>query len=154
MVCAPAAAAAAAAVAGVQLAVAAGPAAAAAQEAVAQVAGDARPGALLAFALPALGWVTWNIAGPGLNQLDKMKAKNSRKSRGVAGAGLGLTGLSLLAADQADAATQEVVGQLAEFDGRAPLIYTLLAAALGWVTWNMAGPTLNQLDNMRAKRNR
>ena len=38
--------------------------------------------------------------------------------------------------------------------GAPPLIYTLLAAALGWVTWNMAGPALNQLDNMQAKNSR
>ena len=72
-----------------------------------------------------------------------------RPSPGALGAGLGAAGLSLLAAGQADAATQEVVGQLA--DGRTGALLAIVLPALGWVTWNIAGPGLNQLDQMKAK---
>ncbi len=61
--------------------------------------------------VPAIGWVGFNILGPLFNQLNRMgemndEAPTKSKRRGVASAiSLG-AGLSLLAAQQADAATE------------------------------------------------
>jgi len=104
-------------------------------------AGDGRTGLLFLPVAAALGWVAFNIAGPALNQLDKM---NSKKS---IAAGLGLA--TLLAAQNADAATEAM--QLAAGDGRTGLLFLPVAAALGWVGFNITGPALNQLDKMNNK---
>ena len=122
----------------------------AAQEVVGQLASDQRVGVLALLLAPALGWVGFNILGPGLNQLDDMNAANAKaagKKRAIVG-GLGLSAASLLAARRADAA-QEVVGQLAS-DQRVGVLALLLAPALGWVGFNILGPGLNQLDDMNA----
>ena len=87
--------------------------------------------------------------GAGLAAGAARATQGRRPSPGALGAGLGAAGLSLLAAGQADAATQEVVGQLA--DGRTGALLAIALPALGWVAWNIAGPGLNQLDQMKAK---
>jgi photosystem II PsbY protein len=71
--------------------------------------------------LPALGWVAFNMLQPAFNQLNRMSEKNaagssSKKKRGITGAvGLGAA-LSMLAVQQADAATE--LSQLAASDNR------------------------------------
>jgi photosystem II PsbY protein len=77
--------------------------------------------------IPALGWVAFNILQPAFNQLNRMseikddaKASSGRpggkKKRGLAGAvGMGAA-LSMMAAQQADAATE--LSQLAASDNR------------------------------------
>lgn len=47
----------------------------AASEVATLAAGDNRFGTLTLLALPALGWVAFNIGGPALNQLSNMKTK-------------------------------------------------------------------------------
>jgi photosystem II PsbY protein len=116
--------------------------ASAAQE-VAAIAGDNRTGLLLTLALPAVGWVLFNIAGPALNQLNAMGEKNKAI---IAGAGLGA---ALLAGGSADAA-QEIASMAG--DNRAALLLTLALPAVGWVLFNIAGPALNQLNNMSDKK--
>jgi hypothetical protein len=87
-----------------------------------------RLGVLSLLFIPALGWVAFNILQPALNQLNRMNeikddAKGSsgrgaggKKKRGLAGAvGLGAA-LSMMAAQQADAATE--LSQLAASDNR------------------------------------
>jgi photosystem II PsbY protein len=73
------------------------------------------------------------------NQLADIEEK---KSKSVA-AGLGLGAAALLAAGQADAATEAF--QLAAGDNRLGVIATLFIPALGWVAFNMFQPFLNQL---------
>ena len=52
----------------------------AAQEVVGQLASDQRLGVLALLLAPALGWVGFNILGPGLNQLDDMNASNAKSA--------------------------------------------------------------------------
>ena len=99
---------------------------------------DGRAGILLFPLAAALGWVLFNIAGPTKNQIDNMSKKS-----GLVGAGLA----SLFVASQADAATEVMTVA----DGRAGILLFPLAAALGWVLFNIAGPTKNQIDNMSKK---
>ena len=69
-----------------------------------QTALDARIVIFGAF-VPVLGWVAYNILGPGLNQLEDMQ-KAAAKKKGVA-AGVGLSAAALLGMpEQADAATE------------------------------------------------
>jgi photosystem II PsbY protein len=79
--------------------------------------------------------VLFNIGGPALNQIDNMK------KGALAGTGLA----TLFVASQADAATE----MMTVADGRAGLLAFPLLAALGWVLFNIAGPALNQIDNMK-----
>jgi photosystem II PsbY protein len=75
--------------------------------------------------LPALGWVAFNMAQPFFNQLNRMSEikeeavparAGGKKKRGLAGAvGMGAA-LSMMAAQQADAATE--LSQLAASDNR------------------------------------
>jgi photosystem II PsbY protein len=118
----------------------------AATEAMTLAAGDVRAGLLAFPLLAALGWVGFNIAGPALNQINDMGEK---KKGLVAGTGLGLA--TLLAAQNADAATEAMT--LAAGDVRAGLLAFPLLAALGWVGFNIAGPALNQINDMGEKRN-
>jgi len=112
---------------------------------VTQIAGgDGRIGALLALFVPAVAWVTFNIAGPALNQINDMSEKNSK----AAAIGVGLTAASLLVAEQADAAQE--VAQLAG-DNRVGALLALLFPAVGWVLFNIAGPALNQISDMSEK---
>merc|ERR1711881_704466 len=58
------------------------------EEVVGNLAGiDGRIAIFFVFA-PVLGWVAYNILGPGLNQLEDMQKKNSRR-RGVVGGVIG-----------------------------------------------------------------
>jgi len=108
-------------------------------------AGDSRAGLLVFPVAAALGWVGLNIAGPALNQLNTMSEKNNK---GLA-AGLGLGLASLMSAQGADAATE--IMNVADGDSRAGLLLIPVAAALGWVGLNIAGPALNQLNTMSEK---
>ena len=68
------------------------------------------------------------------------------KRRGVASAvGMGAV-LSMLVAENADAATE--VAQLAASDNRIGAIATLFVPAVGWVLFNMLQPTLNQVRTL------
>jgi hypothetical protein len=62
---------------------------------------------------------------------------DEKKSRSIA-AGLGLGAAALLAAGQADAATEAF--QVAAGDNRLGVIATLFIPALGWVAFNMLQP--------------
>ena len=86
-------------------------------------ASDNRLGTISLLFLPALGWVAFNILQPAFNQLNRMNeikgeaaSSGGRKKRGLAGAvGMGAA-LSMMAAQQADAATE--LSQLAASDNR------------------------------------
>eukprot|EP00890_Picochlorum_soloecismus_P003594 jgi/Picsp_1/4235/NSC_01744-R1_photosystem ii protein len=117
----------------------------AATEVMNVAAGDSRAGLLVFPVAAALGWVGFNIAGPALNQLNTMSEKSNK---GLA-AGLGLGLASLMAAQGADAATEMM--NVADGDSRAGLLLFPVAAALGWVGFNIAGPALNQLNTMSEK---
>ncbi|BDA48051.1 probable photosystem II core complex proteins psbY, chloroplastic [Coccomyxa sp. Obi] len=117
----------------------------AANEVATLAAGDNRFGTLTLLALPALGWVAFNIGGPALNQLNNMKTK----TRGAA-VGVGLGAALLLASQKADAAQE--VAQLAAGDNRFAIIATLFLPVIGWVLFNIGGPALNQLNNVAQKR--
>eukprot|EP01026_Neomeris_dumetosa_P081353 TRINITY_DN91262_c0_g1_i2.p2 TRINITY_DN91262_c0_g1~~TRINITY_DN91262_c0_g1_i2.p2 ORF type:complete len:264 (-),score=37.74 TRINITY_DN91262_c0_g1_i2:121-912(-) len=107
---------------------------------------DNRLGLLFLLALPALGWVLFNIAGPALNQLGDMQ---DRKKVVPVALGLGL-GSSLFAYQQAEAA--QVIANLAADDKRFGLILLLGLPVIGWVAFNIAGPALNQLSDMSEKK--
>jgi photosystem II PsbY protein len=85
-----------------------------------------RFGTISLLFLPALGWVAFNMAQPAFNQLNRMNdikeeavGAGGKKKRGLAGAvGLGAA-LSMMAAQQADAATE--LSQLAASDNRCVL---------------------------------
>ncbi|GAB4818939.1 hypothetical protein N2152v2_005985 [Parachlorella kessleri] len=117
----------------------------AATEAMQLAANDNRAGIIASLALPALGWVGFNILGPLQNQLAAMDDKKR-----AALVGLGLGAASLLAAGQADAATEAM--QLAAGDSRGSIIASLAIPVLGWVGFNILGPLKNQLDAMDNKR--
>jgi len=109
---------------------------------------DGRIAIFFVFA-PVLGWVAYNILGPGLNQLEDMQKKNAKK-RGIVAGLTGLSAASLMAMpEQADAAEQ-VVGNLAGIDGRIAIFF-VFAPVLGWVAYNILGPGLKQLDDMQVK---
>jgi photosystem II PsbY protein len=120
-------------------------------------ASDNRLGTISLLFLPALGWVAFNILQPAFNQLNRMseikeetKASSGKpggkKKRGLAGAvGMGAA-LSMMAAQQADAATELM--QVAASDNRLATISLLFLPAVGWVAFNMAQPALNQLNRM------
>ena len=124
----------------------------AAEQVVGNLAGiDGRIAIFFVFA-PVLGWVAYNILGPGLSQLEDMQKKNSRR-RGIAAGLTGLSAASLMAMpEQADAAEQ-VVGNLAGIDGRIAIFF-VFAPVLGWVAYNILGPGLSQLEDMQKKNSR
>jgi len=103
--------------------------------------------------VPVLGWVAFNILGPGLNQVDNMAAEAEKKAGGgkkrgvLAGLGAGLTAAALALPEQADAAMQ--VAQTA--DARLSQLALVFVPVLGWVAFNILGPGLNQVDNMAAE---
>jgi photosystem II PsbY protein len=74
---------------------------------------------------------------------------SSKKKRGITGAvGLGAA-LSMLAVQQADAATE--LSQLAASDNRLATISLLFLPAVGWVAFNILQPAFNQLNRMSEK---
>eukprot|EP00897_Mesotaenium_endlicherianum_P010253 jgi/Mesen1/9256/ME000006S09255 len=117
--------------------------ASAAQEVLQLADADARGLSLLVVLVPAIGWVLFNILQPALNQFNKMRGAKSF----IGAMGLGAAA-SLLASPQADA-VEEVVAQAAGVDARPISVFILIAAALGWVLFNIAGPALNQFDKMK-----
>jgi photosystem II PsbY protein len=88
-------------------------------------ASDNRLATISLLFLPAIGWVAFNILQPAFNQLNRMNeikeeaasaSSGGRKKRVLAGAvGMGAA-LSMMAAQQADAATE--LSQLAASDNR------------------------------------
>lgn len=112
---------------------------------------DGRIAIFFVFA-PVLGWVAYNILGPGLNQLENMQKKNStKKSRGIVGAiGAGAAASAMMMMpEQADAA-EAAIGNLAGIDGRIAIFF-VFAPVLAWVAYNILGPGLNQLEDMNKK---
>ena len=105
---------------------------------------DARIAIFGAF-VPVLGWVGYNILGPGLKQLEKMQ-QDAAKKKGVA-AGVGLSAAALMGMPEAaDAATEAM--QLADLDARIA-IFGAFVPVLGWVGYNILGPGLKQLEKMQ-----
>ena len=95
--------------------------------------------------VPVLGWVAYNILGPGLNQLEDMQKDNFKK-KGVA-AGVGLSAAALLGMPEpADAAME--LANTAGVDLRV-VIFGAFVPVLGWVAYNILGPGLNQLEDMQ-----
>ena len=115
--------------------------ASAAQE-VAAMSGDNRLGILAVVFLPVVGWVLFNIAGPALNQVNEMSDKNKSV---IAGAGLGA---ALLSAGSAEA-SQEMMTMAG--DNRLGILGILVLPVIGWVLFNIAGPALNQVNDMSEK---
>eukprot|EP00892_Ulva_mutabilis_P006606 jgi/Ulvmu1/4317/UM002_0039.1 len=113
-----------------------------AAEEVMTMAGDNRFGILAVLLLPVVGWVLFNIAGPALNQVNSMADKNKSL---IAGAGLGA---ALVSAGQADAA-QEMMTVAG--DNRLGILAVVFLPVIGWVLFNIAGPALNQVNNMADK---
>jgi len=110
---------------------------------LAQTALDARIVIFGAF-IPVVGWVAYNILGPGLNQLEDMQ-KDAAKKKGVV-AGLGLTAAAMASMpDAAEAATE--LAQTA-LDARI-VIFGAFIPVVGWVAYNILGPGLNQLEDMQ-----
>ena len=123
------------------------------EEVVGNLAGiDGRIAIFFVFA-PVLGWVAYNILGPGLNQLEDMQKKNSKR-RGVVGGAIGSAlGASLMMQPESADAAEQVVGNLAGIDGRIAIFF-VFAPVLGWVAYNILGPGLSQLEDMQKKNSR
>jgi len=111
---------------------------------MADLASDNRLGSILFLLAPALGWVGFNILGPFQNQLNNMQDKKALA------AGLGISAAAMLAMPETADAAQEVMAIAA--DKRFATILVLLFPAIGWVLFNIAGPFLNQLNNMQNKK--
>jgi len=118
----------------------------AAQELASLAASDNRAGILLTLLVPALGWVAFNIFGPATRQIAAMSEDAPKSKRRGAAVAIGLTAATMLAAQQADAATE--ISQLAASDNRAGIIFTLLVPVLGWVAFNILGPASRQIEKM------
>ena len=108
---------------------------------------DGRIAIFFVFA-PVLGWVAYNILGPGLRQFETMQKRNE-KMKGVA-AGAGLSAAALLGMPEASDAAEQL-GDLAGIDGRIAIFF-VFAPVLGWVAYNILGPGLRQFETMQ-KRN-
>jgi photosystem II PsbY protein len=112
---------------------------------VADLAGiDGRIAISFVFA-PVLGWVAYNILGPGLRQLEDMQKANAKRKGVLAGAGL--SAAALMGMPEASEAAQNV-GDLAGIDGRIAIFF-VFAPVLGWVAYNILGPGLRQLEDMQ-----
>jgi len=123
----------------------------AAQELASLAASDNRASILLTLFVPALGWVAFNIFGPASRQIQAMSSDTAPKSgtrRKGAAIAVGLTAASMLAVDQADAATE--LAQLAASDSRLSIIATLFLPVIGWVLFNILGPASRQISSMSA----
>ncbi|CEF99787.1 unnamed product [Ostreococcus tauri] len=107
---------------------------------------DGRIAIFFVFA-PVLGWVAYNILGPGLRQFEDMQKKNA-KSKGVL-AGAGLSAAALLGMPEASDAAEKL-GDLAGIDGRIAIFF-VFAPVLGWVAYNILGPGLRQFEDMQKK---
>ena len=114
---------------------------------IAEVAGfDSRALVFLVILGPALGWVAYNILGPGMNQLNDMQVKNSKEKK-AAPLGFGLSAAALLGMpEQADAATELM--QTAGLDARI-IIFGAFVPVLGWVAYNILGPGMKQMEDMQ-----
>ena len=121
-----------------------------------QTALDGRPLVFLAVFGPVLGWVAYNILGPGMRQFEGMQEKNSgkkggKKGRAVAALAGGLTMNAMLGMPEiADAMTANDVAQLAGIDGRISIFF-VFAPVLAWVAYNILSPGLRQFEEMKKK---
>lgn len=108
--------------------------------------GDNRGLALLLPIIPAILWVLYNILGPALNQINRM-----RNEKGIV-IGLGLGGLaasSFFTVPSAPASEMAMLGE-ASSDSRGLLLLAIVAPALLWVLYNILQPALNQVNRMRS----
>ena len=94
---------------------------------------------------PVLGWVAYNILGPGLRQFEDMQKANSKRKGVLAGAGL--SAAALIGMPEASEAAQNV-GDLAGIDGRIAIFF-VFGPVLGWVAYNILGPGLRQFEDMQ-----
>ena len=112
---------------------------------VADLAGiDGRIAIFFVFA-PVLGWVAYNILGPGLRQFEDMQ-KAAAKKKGVL-AGAGLSAAALMGMPEASDAAEQL-GELAGIDGRIAIFF-VFAPVLGWVAYNILGPGLRHFEDMQ-----
>jgi photosystem II PsbY protein len=95
--------------------------------------------------VPVLGWVAYNILGPGMKQMEDMQKSNAKKKAIVTGLGLSAAGL-LGMPEQADAATELM--QTAGLDARI-IIFGAFVPVLGWVAYNILGPGMKQMEDMQ-----
>jgi len=108
---------------------------------------DNRVALLGTLFVPVLGWVAFNIL-PGLfRQLETMSEK---KNGSIVGPAIGLTAASLLAAQNADAATE--LADVAAIDNRVALLASLFVPVLGWVAFNILPGLFRQLETMSEKK--
>lgn len=107
--------------------------------------GDNRGLALL-LPITAILWVLYNILGPALNQINRM-----RNEKGIViGLGLGgFTASSLFTVPSATASEMAMLGE-ASSDSRGLLLLAIVAPALLWVLYNILQPALNQVNRMRS----
>lgn len=108
--------------------------------------GDNRGLALLVPIIPAILWVLYNILGPALNQINRM-----RNEKGIV-IGLGLGGLaasSFFLVPSASASEMAMLGE-ASSDNRGLLLLAIVAPTLLWVLYNILQPALNQINRMRS----
>ena len=94
---------------------------------------------------PVLGWVAYNILGPGLRQFEDMQKANAKRKGVLAGAGL--SAAALMGMPEASEAAQNV-GDLAGIDGRIAIFF-VFGPVLGWVAYNILGPGLRQFEDMQ-----
>lgn len=100
--------------------------------------GDNRGLALLLPIIPAILWVLYNILGPALNQINRM-----RNEKGIV-IGLGLGGLaasSFFLVPSASASEMAMLGE-ASSDNRGLLLLAIVAPTLLWVLYNILQPAL------------
>ncbi|KAL5544014.1 hypothetical protein UlMin_007798 [Ulmus minor] len=109
--------------------------------------GDNRGLALLLPLVPAILWVLYNILGPALNQINRM-----RSDKGII-VGLGLGGLagSGFFTEPYASASEIVAISEASSDNRGLLLLFVIAPALVWVLYNILPPALNQINRMQSK---
>ena len=115
-----------------------------------QTALDGRPLVFLAVFGPVLGWVAYNILGPGMRQLEQMQTENAKANKRRAAGALagGLTAGALLGAPEFAEASANSLGDIAGLDGRISIFF-VFAPVLGWVAYNILGPGLRQFEDMQ-----
>lgn len=106
--------------------------------------GDNRGLALLLPIIPAILWVLYNILGPALNQINRM-----RNEKGIV-IGLGLGGLaasSFFPVPRATASEMAMLGE-ASSDNRGLLLLAIVAPTILWVLYIILQPALNQINRV------
>jgi len=115
-----------------------------------QTALDGRPLVFLAVFGPVLGWVAYNILGPGMRQLEQMQTENAKANKRRAAGALagGLTAGALLGMPEFAEASANSLGDIAGIDGRISIFF-VFAPVLGWVAYNILAPGLRQFEDMQ-----